>query len=73
MARRNHLVQIADADYALQRALRVMLEVDGFRVVTSDTCAGGEVEAASRPPDVMIVRMGVPDRYGIGLIKSIRT
>ncbi len=48
-----------------------MLEADGFRIVTSDTSTGGEL-AASRPPDAMILRMGVPDRYGIGLIKAIR-
>jgi len=73
MTRRNHLVQIVDDDHASQRVLRVMLEADGFRVMTSDTCMGGEREATSRPPDAMIVSMGVPDRYGIGLIKAIRT
>jgi two-component system KDP operon response regulator KdpE len=73
MALRNHLVQIVDDDHGSQRVLKGMLEADGFRVVTSDTCTGGEVQAVSRPPDVMIVRMGVPDRYGIRLIKAIRT
>jgi two-component system, OmpR family, KDP operon response regulator KdpE len=73
MMSRNHLVLIVDDDHASQRVLRVMLEADGFRVVTSATCMGGEREAASRPPDAMIVSMGVPDRNGIGLIKAIRT
>ena len=73
MALRNHLVQIVDDDHASQRALRRILEGDSFRVVTSDTCTGGELEAAARPPDVMIVRMGAPDRYGIRLIKALRT
>ena len=57
MARRKHLVQIVDDDAASQRVLRVMLEADGFRVVTSDICMGGELEATSRPPDAMIVGM----------------
>jgi two-component system KDP operon response regulator KdpE len=73
MARRNHLVQVVDDDHASQRFLRVVLEADGFSVVTSDTCMGGELEATSRPPDVMIVRTGVPHRDGIRLIKAIRT
>jgi two-component system KDP operon response regulator KdpE len=73
MALRNHLVQIIDDDRGSQRILRTVLEADGFSVVTSDTCAGGELEATSRPPDVMIVRMGVPDRDRIRLIKAIRT
>jgi two-component system, OmpR family, KDP operon response regulator KdpE len=62
MTLRKHLVQIVDDDSASQRVLRAMLEANGFRVVTSDTCMGGEREAASRPPDAMIVSMGVPDR-----------
>jgi two-component system KDP operon response regulator KdpE len=69
----NHVVQVVDDDHGSQRMLKVVLEADGFSVVTSDTCAGGEREAISRPPDVMIVRMGVPDRDGIGLIKAIRS
>jgi two-component system KDP operon response regulator KdpE len=73
MALRNHLVQIVDDDHGSQRALRVVLEADGFAVVTSDTCAGGELEATLRPPDVMMVRMEVTDRDGIRLIKAIRT
>jgi two-component system KDP operon response regulator KdpE len=73
MAPRNHLVQIVDDDDASQRLLRVVLEADGFSVVTSDTCVGGELEATSRPPDVMIVRTGVRGRDGIRLIKAIRT
>ena len=73
MALRNHLVQIVDDDHGSQRILRVVLEADGFGVVTYDTCAGGELEAITRPPDVMMVRLGVPDRDGIRLIKAIRT
>jgi two-component system KDP operon response regulator KdpE len=73
MALPNHLVQIVDHDQGSQRSLRVVLEADGFGVVTSNTCAGGELEATSRPPDVMMVRMGVTGRDAIRLIKAIRT
>jgi two-component system KDP operon response regulator KdpE len=73
MAPRNHLVQVVDDDQASQRSLRQLLEGDRFLVVTSDTCMDGELEAASRPPDVIIVRLGVQDHYGLRLIKAIRT
>jgi two-component system KDP operon response regulator KdpE len=73
MALRNHLVQIVDDDYGVQRILRMVLQADGFSVVACDTCADGELRATSRPPDVMMVRMGVPDRDGIRLIKAIRS
>jgi two-component system KDP operon response regulator KdpE len=73
MALRNHLVQIVDDNHGSQRMLRAVLEADGFSVVTSDTCASGELEATSRPPDVMMVRMSEPDRDAFRLIKAIRT
>jgi two-component system KDP operon response regulator KdpE len=68
-----HLAQIVEDDRAAQKVLSMMLEDDGFRVVISDTCARGELDAASRPPDVMIVDLGLPDRDGICLIRTIRT
>jgi len=51
----------------------MMLEDDGFRVVVSDSCQRGELDAALRPSDVTIVDLGPPDRDGICLIKTIRT
>lgn len=73
MVLRNHLVQVVDDDHGARRTLTVVLEADGFSVATSDTCAGGELEAISRPPDVLIVRMVTPNRDGIRLIRAIRT
>jgi DNA-binding response OmpR family regulator len=55
MALRNHLVQVVDDDPGSQRRLRVVLEADGFSVVASDTCGGGELEATSRPPDLELI------------------
>jgi two-component system KDP operon response regulator KdpE len=73
MVLRNHLVQIVDDDHGARRTLTVVLEADGFSVATSDTCVGGELEATSRPPDVLIVRMAARYPDGIGLIRAIRT
>jgi len=67
-----HLAQVVEDDRAVQRVLSMMLEADGFRVVVSDTCKRGELDATARPPDVMIVDLGLPDRDGIGLIQAIR-
>jgi CheY-like chemotaxis protein len=72
MPGQEHLVQIVDDDHASRRALKVILEADGFVVLTSHTCMAAEREAALRPPDLLIVTMGVSGRYGLGLIKAIR-
>jgi two-component system, OmpR family, KDP operon response regulator KdpE len=68
-----HLAQVVEDDRSAQKVLSMMLEADGFRVVVSDTCMRGELDATLRPPDVMIVDLGLPDRDGIFLIKAIRT
>ena len=68
-----HLAQVIEDDRAVQKVLSMMLEDDGFRVTLSDNCARGEIDATSKPPDVMIVDLGLPDKDGISLIRSIRT
>ncbi len=68
-----HLAQVVEDDRAVQKVLSMMLEDDGFRVMLSDSCVRGEIDATSKPPDVMIVDLGLPDRDGLSLIKSIRT
>jgi two-component system KDP operon response regulator KdpE len=73
MAPPKHIVQIVADDPASQRGLREALKADGFHVVTSNTFMGGARDAASRPPDAIIVGMGTADRPGIDLIKAIRT
>src|SRR5580658_2023790 len=68
-----HLAQIVDDDPAVQRVLTMLLEDNGFSVVISENCMRGELQARSRPPDVMIVDLGLPDRDGTSLIRAIRT
>jgi two-component system KDP operon response regulator KdpE len=68
-----HLAQIVDDDPAVQRVLTMLLEDNGFSVVISENCMRGELQARSRPPDVMIVYLGLPDRDGTSLIRAIRT
>jgi two-component system, OmpR family, KDP operon response regulator KdpE len=68
-----HLAQVVEDDSATQRLLSMLLESDGFRVVVSETCLRGKLDATVRPPDVLIIDLGLPDHDGIQLIKSIRT
>jgi two-component system, OmpR family, KDP operon response regulator KdpE len=68
-----HLAQVVEDDRAAQKILRMLLQADGFRVVVSDCCVRGEQDARLRPPDVMIVDLGLPDFDGICLIKAIRS
>jgi two-component system KDP operon response regulator KdpE len=67
-----HLALVVEDDRAVQKIVRMMLEANGFRVVVAESCARGERDARSQRPDVTIVDLGLPDRDGIDLIKSIR-
>jgi two-component system KDP operon response regulator KdpE len=68
-----HVVLVVEDDRAIQQVLRIMLEGQGYRVVVADCCNRGERDARSQRPDVMIVDLGLPDRDGVTLIRSIRT
>jgi two-component system, OmpR family, KDP operon response regulator KdpE len=68
-----HVVLVVEDDRAIQQVLRIMLEGQGYRVVVADCCSRGERDARSQRPDVMIVDLGLPDRDGVTLIRSIRT
>jgi two-component system, OmpR family, KDP operon response regulator KdpE len=68
-----HVALVVEDDRAVQRVLRILLESNGFRVVVADNVERGARDAASQRVDVAIVDLGLPDRDGIELIKSIRT
>ena len=68
-----HSVLIVEDDPALQSVLRVLFEAHGYRVISAGTAGGGEHDARLYNPDVVIVDLGLPDRDGIEVIKSIRT
>ncbi len=68
-----HLVLIVEDDPALQSVLQMLFEANGYRVVVADTAARGAHGARLYNPDVVIVDLGLPDRDGVEVIKSIRT
>lgn len=68
-----HLALVVEDDHAMQCVLRMILEANGFRVVTAGNCARGERAARSQVPDIAIVDLGLPDQDGVELIKSVRT
>jgi two-component system KDP operon response regulator KdpE len=67
-----HLVLIVEDDPALQSVLRTLFEANGYRVVAASIAASGIRDARLYNPDAVIVDLGLPDRDGIDVIKSIR-
>jgi two-component system KDP operon response regulator KdpE len=54
------------------RALRINLRVRGYDVTTARTGREALTEAGRRPPDVVILDLGLPDVDGIEVIKRLR-
>ncbi len=65
-------ILIIDDEPQIQRLLRLVLEAEGYHV---DTAGGGQeglVEAASRPPDAVILDLGLPDLDGLTVLSRLR-
>jgi two-component system KDP operon response regulator KdpE len=67
-----HLVLIVEDDPALQSVLRTLFEANGYRVVAASIAVAGIRDARLYNPDAVVVDLGLPDRDGIEVIKSIR-
>ena len=63
---------VIDDELQIRRLLRVCLEANGYRVTEAATGKEGIAEAAQRPPDVIILDLGLPDMEGIAVLQRLR-
>ena len=63
---------IIDDEQQIRRLLRTCLEASDYKVVEASTGAEGISEAAQRPPDVVILDLGLPDMDGSSVLKRLR-
>ncbi len=66
-------VLIVDDEAAMLRALRINLRARGYEVTTAATGRAALTEAARRPPDAVLLDLGLPDVNGVGVIQELRT
>ena len=52
--------------------VRTILEANDYQVIEASTCQQGIMMFASHMPDLIILDLGLPDKDGIWLIKSVR-
>ena len=52
--------------------IQTILETNDYQVISASTCQQGIMMFSSHVPDLIILDLGLPDRDGIWLIKSVR-
>lgn len=65
-------VLVVDDEPQLLRALSINLRARGYTVVTAATGAAALREAAQRPPDVVVLDLGLPDMDGTEVLHGLR-
>ncbi|TSD97276.1 response regulator [Skermania sp. ID1734] len=65
-------VLVIDDEPQILRALRINLSVRGYEVLTAATGTAALRLAAEKPPDVVILDLGLPDISGIDALAGLR-
>ena len=65
-------VLVVDDDPHLLKALRITLQAHGYDVDTAADAATALRDASHRPPDVMILDLGLPDLDGADVLRELR-
>ncbi len=66
------VVVVIEDDPQIRRFLRAALPSHGFRVTEAANGEDGLREAAARPPDLIILDLGLPDLDGLDVIRRLR-
>lgn len=63
---------VIDDEPQIRRLLRTLLEADGYRVAEAPTGEEGLAAAAQKPPDVVLLDLGLPDLDGLEVLRRLR-
>jgi two-component system KDP operon response regulator KdpE len=66
------LILVIEDEQPIRRVLRAALAGAGYRIVEAETGQQGLSMAATQPPDVVILDLGLPDMDGLQLIAALR-
>src|SRR5260370_2715318 len=72
MSEETPVVLVVDDEVQIRRFLRAGLELDGFSVQDAETGADALRWATMRPPDLVILDLGLPDMDGSEVLERLR-
>jgi len=68
----NAVILVIDDEIQMRRMLEITVESNNFSVESADTAREGLRIAASHPPDLVILDLGLPDENGHSVLKKLR-
>jgi two-component system KDP operon response regulator KdpE len=66
-------ILIIEDDPEIRRFLRTTLSAEEYRLQEATTAAEGITKATRRPPDAIVLDLGLPDADGMEVIRQVRT
>jgi two-component system KDP operon response regulator KdpE len=68
----NPVILVIDDEVQIQRLLEITLQSNGYSVKEATTAKEGLITAASHPPDLILLDIGLPDDSGHNVLKQLR-
>jgi len=65
-------ILIIDDEQQIRRLLEITLESNGYKVLQAETGKEGVIQAASHPPELILLDIGLPDKSGHEILKELR-
>ena len=66
-------ILIVEDESNISSFVKTILETNGYQAIVATTCQQGIMMVASHIPDLIILDLGLPDKDGLCLIKTVRT
>ncbi len=65
-------ILVIDDEAQMRKLLEITLQTNGYTVTTAATAKEGLIMAANHPPDLVLLDLGLPDKSGHDVLKSLR-
>lgn len=66
------VILIIDDEAQIRKLLQITLESNDYKVVQAETAKEGMIAAATHPPDIILLDLGLPDQNGHNVLLQLR-
>lgn len=73
MSNNKYKILIIEDEANIRSFVKMILDTNGYQVLTAETCAQGNAMFLSHTPDLVILDLGLPDQDGQEFIRAVRT